>query len=687
MSFPGNITTIITSFAITVLCFAQVDGPFLTDEHTLGLWHLDQSEPDSVWAVTVGGGAEDICRRAVKTSDGEYVIAGYTNSFGKEKEDILLVRMDEEGDTLWMRTYGTDEYDYCYDLVELPDGNLALAGSSGRRGRNNFLLMVTNADGDSLWSRTYGGDSYDECYTILVDDDGGFLLGGSAHSFGAGMRDMWVVKVDSAGEQIWAHPYGGERNETCESIVKTRDNGYILAGYTSSVDAGSQGYLVRIDNRGEVVWERTYGSPYSDRIRKILPSDSGYVCAGYNSATFWLFEIDDDGEVLWDETYLGITYYNVYDVILTMDKGYLIVGAFRSNQGDYDFAMLKTDYSGDLVWLRGFGGDLDDKIYSVVQNEDAGYTFFGTTESFGGGEEDAEDWLILRSEPDLVLTYDLSGHGIHGSAHGTVGSAEGLWGGALELTDSSNGCILVDDNELLRMNTFTVEGWFLMNDSIPHTGAIICKEFDAEFASYMLYASSEFEFLGFALITEISEPMLEVDANPADGQWHHIAGTYDGETARLFYDGIMIGDLAVGEPIIYDENPLIIGSNESVNRGEFQFLGRIDEVRLSDVLRDYLNVFPSDRMPVQSETLRLFAAYPNPFNNRVTLRFTLNEPTATRLEILDLSGRRLELLGEGGIVTGNQVVVWDGSKSPSGFYLAKLTCTNTVSTVRILLLK
>ncbi len=630
-SLPHIIALLLLPLVSSSLLIAQVDNPFTPDEHTCALWHMDQSEPDSLWAVTFGGEGVDICRHAINTSDGAFVAVGNTTSFGDGDRDIWVQKLDDEGEAVWSHTYGAELDEYCYDILELDNGNLALAGSVGEHNREDFLLLVINQDGDSLWSETYGGMSSEIC-NVIIADDGGFLLGGSTRSYGEGLTDMWVVKVDSSGEVRWEISAGGDRTESCYDIVKAEDGGYLLGGYTTSGINGSDGWLVKLDERGHIDWDRRYGGIHSDRIKSLLRSEDGYICAGYNYANFWLFEIDGDGEVIWDEVYGGIVYYNVYDLIRTVDHGYLLAGAFYNDNGDFDLGVMKTASEGRRAWMRSFGGEEDDRIYSVVQTDDFGYMFFGSTESFGEGEE---DWLIMRTAADLIVTGDVSGNANHCRIAGEADTTDGRWGEALYLMPDSFGSIILDDNETIRPRQLTVEGWFFMSDSVRQTGALVTKLLEVEYASYMLYASNVSNEIGFLINTENREYALECDADPGDSAWHYIAATYDGRNMRLFYDGLLRGEQEAEGALLYDDGMLVIGSNDYVRHGDFQFYGRIDELRISDVVRSYLEVNDDGRERMTPASLSLSGPRPNPANSGVTLTFALNRNLPVRIEAFE----------------------------------------------------
>jgi hypothetical protein len=182
---------------------------------------------------------------AVKqTSDGGYVLVGYTTSFGAGGVDWWLVKTDADGDSLWSRRYGGPENEWCYAVLQTADGGYVLAGGgysfgAGTPNNANMWLLKTDANGDSLWSRAYGGIDRESAHAMIQTSDGGYALAGFTGSYGAGDLDMWMVRTNANGDSLWSQTFGGSEKEECESMLQTDDGGYILAGYTESFGAGS----------------------------------------------------------------------------------------------------------------------------------------------------------------------------------------------------------------------------------------------------------------------------------------------------------------------------------------------------------------------------------------------------------------------------------------------------------------
>ena len=165
--------------------------------------------PDTLWTRTFGGSLSDICYSVQQTTDDGYILGGYTCSFGAGGNDFWLVKVNANGDTLWTRTFGGSGNEYCHSVQQTTDGGYILGGYTGSYGAGmaDFWLVKTDANGDSLWSRTFGGSDEDFCYSIQQTTDGGYVLGGYNYTYGAGSNDFWLVKTDENGTEEWSYYY------------------------------------------------------------------------------------------------------------------------------------------------------------------------------------------------------------------------------------------------------------------------------------------------------------------------------------------------------------------------------------------------------------------------------------------------------------------------------------------------
>ncbi|NPA41170.1 MAG: hypothetical protein GXO18_02745, partial [Aquificae bacterium] len=214
------------------------------------------------WAKVYGGGSSDGAYSIQQTSDGGYVVAGWTSSFGAGLADIWVLKLDANGDVQWQKTYGGSDSDGAYSIQQTSDGGYVVAGWtwSFGAGSADFWVLKLDANGDVQWQKTYGGGDSDEAYSIQQTSDGGYVVAGRTWSFGTGLTDIWVLKLDANGDVQWRKTYGDSGPNEAYSIQQTSDGGYVVAGVTLSFGTGSADFWVlKLDANGDVQWQKTYG--------------------------------------------------------------------------------------------------------------------------------------------------------------------------------------------------------------------------------------------------------------------------------------------------------------------------------------------------------------------------------------------------------------------------------------------
>ncbi|NQT35041.1 T9SS type A sorting domain-containing protein [bacterium] len=311
------------------------------------------ADGDSLWSRTFGGRDIDLCSSIIQTADGGYALAGKTRSFGPGGDDMWLVRTDEDGEFLWWVAVGGIGYDVCSSIIQTVDGGYALAGYTNSYHFSNadFLLVKIDADGDLRWSETYGGNQFDKCYSIIQTVDGGYALAGYTQSYGPDPGDnMWLIRTD-AGDRLWSRTFGGGRTDDCFSVIQTDDGGYALAGRTNSFGAGDYDmWLVKTDADGDSLWSRTFGGENVDYCKSIIQTaDGGYALAGRTNSfgagdyDMWLVRTDADGDSLWSLTFGGEDDESCWSIIQTTDGGYALAGGTYSfGAGSADMWLVKT---------------------------------------------------------------------------------------------------------------------------------------------------------------------------------------------------------------------------------------------------------------------------------------------------------------------------------------------------------
>ncbi|MFX0065593.1 MAG: hypothetical protein ACFFC7_25760 [Candidatus Hermodarchaeota archaeon] len=268
------------------------------------------------WNQTYGGDGSDSAWALIQTTDGGYALAGGTNSYDTWRPDYWLVKTDSNGIMQWNQTYGGEEVDFAFALIQTTDGGYALAGwtTSYGAGKYDYWLVKTDSNGIMQWNQTYGGEEPDSAFALIQTTDGGYALAGETSSYGAGFFDCWLVKTDNNGIMQWNQTYGGWLGDSAQALIQTTDGGYALAGWTSSYGAGgSDFWLVKTDSNGITQWNQTYGGEKSDSAWALIQTtDGGYALAGETSSygageyDCWLVKTDGINFLITVFRYLAI---------------------------------------------------------------------------------------------------------------------------------------------------------------------------------------------------------------------------------------------------------------------------------------------------------------------------------------------------------------------------------------------
>jgi hypothetical protein len=358
---------------------------------------------------TYGGIDYDAGNSVQQSTDGGYIITGYTNSFGAGMRDVWLLKTNSSGDTLWTRTYGSaGGLESGQSVEQTLDGGFIIVG-------NNVWLLKTNAGGDTLWTRKCGA-GLKSANSGQQTQDGGYIIVGATRPGVLDDNDVLLIKTNAFGDSLWAKTYDmANEPDRGYSVRQTTDGGYIITGYTipsSSILVVEDVLLLKTDAFGDTLWTRIYGDgdTLPDAGRSVQQTtDGGYIITGYTwsfgagSRDVWLLKTNSSGDTLWTRTYGGIESDIGYSVQQTQDGGYIIAGSTRSfGAGRGDVWLIRTDASGDTLWTRTYGGSERDGGFSVQQTvPDEGYIITGWTESYGAGIYDV--YLIKTDGNGLVV--------------------------------------------------------------------------------------------------------------------------------------------------------------------------------------------------------------------------------------------------------------------------------------------
>ncbi len=381
------------------------DGGFMvlgntrsTDGDITGKNSIDQdywllkldSDGEKIWDRTYGGSEDEKAANIENTSDGGYIISGYTTSVdGDVSEnagfhDFWIVKIDGSGDIQWERSWGFEGDDRGFHVIQTSDGGFFAAGEldvgSLEDGEGNDLTdnqdnkasqhslgdywgIKMDADGNKIWRRYFGGSNVDESQDVLETEDGGFLLIGNSESTdfdisnARGANDFWVVKVSEDGDMQWEKSFGGSESDFTYSVVTTADGNFIIAGDTRSSDFDVSSFKGNADvwvvkfnsSNGSIIWEKTFGGTNFDSSRGITKLDNGnYLISGNSRSSnmdvasnngnndAWSFIIDENGNLEFEISVGGSNIEFSYDAVETSDQKLVIVGSTNSNDIDID---------------------------------------------------------------------------------------------------------------------------------------------------------------------------------------------------------------------------------------------------------------------------------------------------------------------------------------------------------------
>ena len=357
----------------------------------------------------------------------------------------------------WQKSFGGSGFEGINSIDQTADGGYILMGTastnngdvSGGHGLDDIWVVKTDAMGTLLWQRMLGGSSYEDGGSVISTSDGGCIIVGETRSNDGdvsnnyGAYDVWVVKLNSNGTIEWEKSLGGSGPDSGYGIRELADGGYVLLGITSSTNGmisdpkgSTDSWLVKLDDSGELVWEKTLGGSLSDALRSIAnTSDGGFILAGNTSSTdgdvsgnhgggdVWVVKVDSVGNIQWQNCFGG-SLQDVAEVVAPAAGGGYFIGAYTNSfdgdvtngRGGNDFWLIKTDDAGNLLWQRPAGTTNHEYARGMAVTSDGGAILAGgvgladgdVSQVYGG----IDAWLVrFSSTGDLLWEKNMGSTG------------------------------------------------------------------------------------------------------------------------------------------------------------------------------------------------------------------------------------------------------------------------------------
>lgn len=386
---------------------------------------------------------------------GDKTVANHLNG----DSDSWIVETDTDGNILWQQTFGGYSQDMIMKVIESQDGTLLLAGYSysgisgdkteSLRGHRDLWLVKLDQNRELQWQRTYGGNDAEDLDDIVITNDGGFLLTATTNSIASGDKttpalgnsDIWILKLDRLGRLEWQRSYGGSGHDSSAQIEKKTNGNFLIAATSSSGISATKSepskglgdyWVFEIDPQGEIIWQRTIGGNNGEYLDDLQATgDGGYLLGGDSSSgisgnktvgtkgfiDLWVVKINSRGDILWQRTYGGNSTEWLANFYPSPNGGYMI-GAMsgsdpgfdktESNRGDRDFWIFHISEEGEKCWDKTIGGDSADQPMHGFIDLEGNYVLAGWTDSDASGDKSEvsrggrDGWVVKIKSPDII---------------------------------------------------------------------------------------------------------------------------------------------------------------------------------------------------------------------------------------------------------------------------------------------
>lgn len=320
------------------------------------------------------------------TSDSNFIVSGNFHNF--LGHDLMLLKVNMAGEIEWKKSIGNDtNSEFGGSFLVLDNDDIIITGGTHNAiTSHDVLLMKVNAEGDSIWTKVYGGDKSEGGQDICKTYDNGYIICGYTYSYGNEICKIFIIKTNTDGDTLWTKTIGEDLPVYGRNIINTPDSGYLISGHTHFNNPYNRNcYFLKLNNEGDTLWSTIYEHPYYDEPYDLIQAyNNGYLAAGAISVLndentdILLLRLDSDGDILWTKTLGGPKVNMGMEIIQTFDSSYLLVG-LTGDYPDRDIRIIKIDTLGNSLWVKDIDGNDIDRPQSLFQYHDSSFVIVGHT--------------------------------------------------------------------------------------------------------------------------------------------------------------------------------------------------------------------------------------------------------------------------------------------------------------------
>lgn len=356
-------------------------------EVTITEAQFEITDMSTTWQKVFGDTHTSSADAMSQTTDGGYIVAGNTMSNAQGLTDAWLVKLDNNGQKQWDKKIHRSYSDVINDIIKTTDGGYIMAGYTRNYGNDYHSWVVkVDKDGHKQWDKIFGDSTNEGFQSVIQTTDGGYALTGRTRANVTGSLDLFVIKLDGNGNKQWDKIFGGNREEGGNSIIQTTDGGYIILGYNNTKGLSKySNWLIKLNSNGDKQWDKAIKGVDNELATDMIPTaDGGYALAGARQGAastldVWVAKLNSNGDKQWDKVFKNQKVSAALSILQNKDGSYTIAGSQRKKLPDRsDIRVLKIDKNGNKLWDKFFGNNTDiERAYDIIHTNDGGYAIAG----------------------------------------------------------------------------------------------------------------------------------------------------------------------------------------------------------------------------------------------------------------------------------------------------------------------